>query len=247
MAAETKTPISHAEDSSQLGEEILRWLDEASPIVRASPWGKFLSAGGVNAWEVLYSPLYLSLLQFIRGDSPEASRAAWGKRLARQLRLWGYQAKVELRKRAAVRKSDPLCGTEVLFWPREPTHIKAQLPVANALRKQGRRASFVACQPHILQALKAQGVAATFAPALWYDEKRHARKTGQQMARCLASIGNVTLPPLGSPTRACVVVPLGRVRSGQLFARGPCGRDECAWNRQSAQARGISGGVRYYA
>ena len=117
------------ESSSQ--PAILDWMDAMRQSARSAPWAELMNFDGVDALDVLLSPIYVSVLNALHDSAKQSpgGSSGWiahGRNLA-------YRAKTLVRDRAAARKSAEPALTDVLFWSRDPTHTTVFVPVAGAL------------------------------------------------------------------------------------------------------------------
>lgn len=191
LYGEMSSSVQNIESASQT--EILGWMDELRQAVHATAWAELLDFDGVDALDVLLSPIYLCVLNRLREGPPRhkpTMRAALDR-----ARYWAYQVKVALRERAAARKSAPPAPADVLLWPRDITHIVTLHPVAQALRQQGVSCGMIACQVTTFHGLHQRDPAAVFAGAAWPGVVRQARRRGFQRARRLARVGPWKVPP----------------------------------------------------
>lgn len=171
---------------------ILTWIDELRASVRSAPWAPLVDFDGVDALDVLLSPIYVALLNAIRSQMENRQAKAAG--LLPRARNWAYHLKAALRDRAAARKSAQPGHADVLMWSRDITHTVILDPVVRALGEQGQTARMLACQASIFEQLAARDANSVFTRAAWPRTLRRARRDGARRARELARYGRWTVP-----------------------------------------------------
>jgi hypothetical protein len=173
---------------------ILDWTDELRESARSASWAPLVDFDGIDALDVLLSPIYVAVLNALRIQN-EVHRPMRSEWLARA-RQWAYQGKMALRDRAAARRSANPGAADVLLWSRDITHTVIFDPVARALTEQGRSARMLACRASIFEQLVARDVNSVFSRAAWPGVLRRAHRDGVRRARELARFGRWTVPPI---------------------------------------------------
>ncbi len=165
---------------------ILPWIDELCALARTAPWAPLMDFDGVDALDVLLSPMYVAALKAARNEPEGAQTRSVG--LFDEIRRWGYRGKMALRNRAAARRSAQPGPADVVLWSRDITHTVIFDPVARALREQGRTARLLACQSTIFRQLATRDPSSVFARAAWPTTLRRARRDGERRAKELARV-----------------------------------------------------------
>ena len=95
---------------------------------------KLLDVNGIDALDIMLSPLYLAILNSLRKrlDSTKPAIA----RLVNVARNWAFQQKVAYWERLAAWKSTPAAPTDVVLWSRNVTHTAILEPVAAAHQRR---------------------------------------------------------------------------------------------------------------
>ncbi len=171
---------------------ILAWIDELRESARAAPWAPLVDFDGVDAMDVLLSPIYVAALNAVRNQTDDRQTKTSG--LLPRARNWAYQAKVALRDRAAARRSAQPGPADVLLWSRDITHTVIFDPVVRALREQGQSARMLACQASIFEQLAARDANSVFTRGAWPGALRRARLDGERRATEIARFGRWTVP-----------------------------------------------------
>jgi len=189
---------------------ILAWLDEVREAVRVAPWSDLVDFNGIDALDVLLSPIYLEMLNAVRNgaSSPRTSR-----RVTSQLRDWAYQAKVAWRERQTARSSAEPGPTDFLFWTRDVTHTVIMHPIAAAMIDQQDNCRMLACQAKIFRGLERLLPNPVYTVGAWPQVVRAARREGARRARQLALHGAWKLPAFPDPA---VAKPAAVVRAAVL-------------------------------
>jgi hypothetical protein len=171
---------------------ILSWIDEFHLSARSAPWAPLMDLDGVDALDVLLSPIYVAVLKTLRNetDARQPSSAGWISR-ARSLASRG---KLAIRNAAAARRSAQPGPADVVLWSRDITHTVIFDPVARALREQGRTARLLACQSTIFDGLTSRDASSVFMRAAWPRKLRQAHRDGLQRAKELTRFGRWTVP-----------------------------------------------------
>ena len=175
-------------------EAVLNWLSELRAAMRTASFIELFDFDGVNALDVLLSPLYLAALNTLRSGGRE-SRPAAG-RLVGRLRDWAYHRKIDWRQRIAARHSAPVRPADVVLWTRDITHTVNMLPVAAALRERGTACGILACQANIFNELRERNVEAVYTLGAWPQIVRNARREGARRAKRLAAFGRWPVPEI---------------------------------------------------
>lgn len=183
--AETTTTDSTAVN----GTKVLEWFEHAFPILHDSPWGSFFQHGDIDVLDAAIVALYFNTLAFLRRDksSVTGKKQRLFGRGRRQIKLLGSRAKRSLEYRALARRSAPLQQADILFWPCEPTHIKAMLPVLGWMDKKGIQYAVFTCRPKVFNELQAQGIKVIFPYAHWGNRLRAASGSGHRQCRKLSN------------------------------------------------------------
>jgi len=153
-------------------------MKHALPVLHASPWGSALTYRGIDVGEVLFSPFYEVLMRCVRSGERQVvaqKKDAFLLSVRRRLRRIGQD-------RQAKRYSVALLPARILFWPRLPSHVRQQVPVARVLGKLDIEYRFVACQARIAEALRMQGFFVTYAHAEWAALAAEAQALAAQRA-----------------------------------------------------------------
>ncbi len=171
---------------------ILDWMDRARAAARAAPWAELFDFGGVDALDVLASPIYLALLGASRGGSSQMA-APSGYQVGRA-RYWAFRAKTAWRKRKAARGSAAAGPTDILFWSRDITHTDTMQAVAAAVAKLGDRSRVLACEPSVFAGLQRYVSDPVYTLGAWPRTVHAAHRDGLRRARKLAATGPWKLP-----------------------------------------------------
>lgn len=198
----------HAPSANQA--TILSWLDEVREAIRVAPWSDMVDFDGIDAFDVLLSPVYLAMLNAVRNGS---SAPPTTKRVTSQLRDWAYQAKVAWRERQTARGSAAPGPTDFLFWTRDVTHTVIMQPIAAAMIDQQDNCRMLACQAKIFRGLERLTPNPVYTVGAWPQVVRAARREGARRARQLALHGAWQLPVFPDPA---VARPAAVVRSAVL-------------------------------
>lgn len=186
-----RSPVANLEHTQGIEEtaqdEALRWVSAAVRQLGQS-WDPEI---GIDAWEAMRSPVFVRVLEWLRGS---AAIVPLRNRLRQRLRtlLGPKRLLVAPRSRDSVGDG----REEVAFWPTEISHVRCQLPVAAELTRLGRPPLFVASKPVVMKALVAGGARPLYAPAAWGPALRRARATAERRAGSLRKAPRPLLPPL---------------------------------------------------
>ena len=185
------TPISQT--------AIADWIERLRESTKAAPWANLVDFDGIDAIDVLLSPVFLGALNAVRGG-------ARPRREPRSLFGWlhetGYRMRTAAGERLAARHSASVEQADVVMWCREITHSDILRPVAKALAERGTSCRFLTCQTKIFRALRRNDPAVVFAPAAWPRQVREGRQQGLRRAGRLASFGPWTIPRLDGASMA---------------------------------------------
>ncbi len=169
------------------GFAVLRWFDKLFKELLETSWGPLLRHGEVEILESLRCELFYSTMALLRRGCTTTRSPGLVGRVSASVALWGYHQKFNARTRQAARKTSPLERADILFWPCEPTHIKAMHPVFQSLASQDIAFGVFACKPNVLDELLSKGAKAVFPNAYWADEWRAATREGKALAARLAA------------------------------------------------------------
>ena len=176
------TSQSQSESIDQ--DAILRWIEALGQAAGSSPGAELLDFDGIGAIDVLLVPLYLAVLGAMR-DSANASSSPGVMGRFRQL---GYRVKMATRERIAAAKTAQAAPTDYLFWPRDVSHAKFMIPVAQAVGRLGQPWRMVTCQARQFERLRRLVPDPVFARGAWPQVVRKARRDGTNRARQLARL-----------------------------------------------------------
>lgn len=187
-----------ADSDTVYGIELLRWFEQAFPILRGSPWGPFLRLGEIDVLDAVVVALYLNSLMFLRRDRTNITRKKVKSigRARRQAKLLGSRVKQSFEVRTVATRSAPLRQADILFWPVEPTHIKALLPVLRWMDKEGINYAVFACRAKIFQELEAHGFTPISPYAYWGGRLQSANRSGRKHARKLSNADPIDISSL---------------------------------------------------
>jgi hypothetical protein len=166
---------------------ILAWMAEVHARARSAPWFELVDFDGIDAIDVLLSPIYLSVLSAVRAGLNKAAPSAEG--FIRKARNWAYRAKAAYGERTAARRCAPPGPTDILFWSRDITHTNIMRPVVAAIGEQGGHCRIMACQPKVLEMLRSVAPDPVYTMGAWPKVVRQARREGTRRAQALARIG----------------------------------------------------------
>ncbi|MGD9722092.1 MAG: UDP-N-acetylglucosamine 2-epimerase [Pirellulales bacterium] len=198
-------------ETARVGQAtILSWMDGLHAAARRAAWSDLLNFEGVDAFDVLLSPIYLSVLNALR-NGPGASALGSQHPLTR-LRNWAYRCKIAYRERQAARDAaaaTPIGPTDVLFWTRDITHTSIMAPVAEAVTAQHIACRLMACQPKVLTTLNSVVRDPVYTVAAWPEAVHAARREGLRRARLLArespwSLDELSVEPVPPVVAAAV-------------------------------------------
>jgi hypothetical protein len=178
----------------------LDWLDRSRALIQGSRWAPALAFEERDLLDLARSHASTLLMRCIRAAPPPrpAAPEAWRARLERRAK--------DLRVRLdTLRASDPLAPADVLFWPREPTHLHAQVPVARALLGRGASVRFVTSAPATVRLLSEAGLPVTWTRGRWPWLPTEARARSSPRIRGLAADPGVALPELRGSAPGCAL------------------------------------------
>ena len=193
--------------------QLIEWLPELVDELQATDWKDALRYHGVNVCDVLFSPIYEATLRLQRGENRQnqlkQARRPLRKRLQQRVQSAVLRQKV-------YRASQSVRGANVVLWPRLPTHVRQQVPVAKALQRIGVEIQVVACQPRIAAMLMREGLDVTFTGAEWCQEIAKARSDAERLRPILNNAIEVASPVAGLEQSRVVVAEIRRVLQLQL-------------------------------
>jgi hypothetical protein len=105
----------------------------------------------------------------------------------------GAMARTLSQRKAASASSAPE-RCPVVFWPWQLTHIKAQAPVATAMRAMRMTSRFVVSRPEIFDDVAATAGPVVFSTAAWATRVREAQRAGRRLRAVFAGDPGVDLP-----------------------------------------------------
>lgn len=183
------------------GREVVAWMEAVRPLLRTSAWAPGLDIQGVDAIDVLRSYLYMGLARIARDGTPGPRAGADGRR--RPLGEWMRVIKGGVAQRITRRKAIWTSSTPercpVVFWPWQLTHIKAQAPVAHALRAMGVKTGFVVSRPEICDDVRERVGGTVFSTAAWPARVSDGRRAGRRLRPLFAADPGVSFPPFPVP------------------------------------------------
>lgn len=182
-------PVSH--------EAILNWIVELQAAMRAVSFAELLDFDGVEALDVLVSPLFVSALYALRSDGPQPRPPA--RRLVERVRDWAYCRKSGWQQRIAAWRSAAPEPADVVLWTRDITHTVNMQPLAIALRQRGVSCGLLACQAAVFNQLRKQNIDAVYTVGAWPKVVRKAKREGVRRAKQLAACGRWPVPPFEGP------------------------------------------------
>jgi hypothetical protein len=182
--------IQHVEPVNQT--TILGWMDEVRAAVKTAPWADLVDFDGIDALDVLLSPLYLSVLNAVRDESTERRPAV--QVLMSRARNLAYRAKMAFRERVAAQGSAAPGPADVVLWSRDITHNVIFQPVAQAVRDMGVSCRPMSCQAGVFKDLREGDRNSVYTRGAWPEAVRAARRAGARRASRLAAVGPWTIP-----------------------------------------------------
>ncbi len=171
---------------------ILGWMDLVRESARSAPWGDLLDFDGVDALDILLSPITLAILNELRKSPTE--RESSGAALFKRMRALGHRLKTAIREQIAAPKSAAPGAADCLLWTRDKIHTETLHPVALALAKQGASSRILACQPAVFDDLRRRDSSAVYTVGAWPGLVRQARREGANRAKQLAGVGAWGVP-----------------------------------------------------
>lgn len=166
-------------------QNVVAWLRQ---LAEHSQGESLLCVDRLSAADALLSPLYLGALHASQGKSESADDDSQSG-LSRVRSLARH-----CRNRIAGWNSGRVRPTDVLFWPREITHVAVLSPIERALRSAGVSCRTLACERKCFADARAAAPDAVFAPAVWPRELRAARAAGRRRVDQLREIPEWNLP-----------------------------------------------------
>jgi predicted glycosyltransferase len=180
---------------------IIAWIEQIVPRLRDSHWSPALEINGVDILESLRSPLYNALLNLSRRQTNQSVVTTSRLKIPGFIREGRCPLFIQswLDEQQGKRISGDPYQTQIIFWPREPTHVKAQIPVAEALGQLGVSYQFVACRPRIVDSLQTLGFQTVFTRAAWPRLVTETRQETKHLLRCLAGDPEIKLHGFPAP------------------------------------------------
>jgi len=185
------TSIQPATEASQPGT-ILEWMAALRAAVRDSELHAALDFDGIDALEVLLSPIYLAVLNTVRKGG--ATQQAVPQAILSAARLHLYRLKNAWRERQAAKLSAKGEPVDILLWSRDVTHSVILHPVAEAVRAAGASCSLMACQANTYYGLVERDRKTLYARALWPNELLAAHADGVRRAQEVAALRDWPMP-----------------------------------------------------
>lgn len=196
---------------------VLSWLDEARAAAQGTPWGEQLLVDQIDALDVLLEPLHLELLRALRA-SGDPHAMPTGQGLVHRARWLAFGLKKMVHEQRARTSTGRPHRVATLFWPRELTHINAQLPVLRCLEGRGTSCGVLACQPKAVDHLRHRGVESVFTCGAWPHVVRVARQAGKLRARAAAAAPLLKLPLFRSGAQEVSLEPIWRATVCRLLS-----------------------------
>lgn len=205
-------------DEGVNGLEVLRWFDAVFQELLSTTWGPLLRHRDVEILESLRCELFYSTVSLLRRNyAALAGRGGFG-RLVDTAMLWAHERKLDLLRKKASRASAPLQHVDILFWPCEPTHIKAARPVYEWLEhEQGVSQLAFACKPRVHQELLSAGIQTVFPDKFWGDEIKDALRQGRVQAAKLMAADSIDMSGLTPFDKTEVLVENLRVEAAKMM------------------------------
>jgi hypothetical protein len=158
-------------------DELIDRLDNAN-------LSRLLSYCGVDVLDVMVSPIYLGLLT-VRSVIRTASKKdtlLTATRFSNRIAARWHSFTEHLR--ALLASKEP-CPGSLIFWPREPTHLQVQVPVALDLAARGANFCFFSIDPTFVPKVVASGMNCFYGRGSWCRKLRCARMEGERVKRML--------------------------------------------------------------
>jgi hypothetical protein len=189
------------------GREVVAWIEGVRPLLRTSAWAPGLDIQGVDAIDVLRSYIFRGLTRLARDGTPESRVLHAGRRpLGARLRVIRDRLAHRITERKAMWASWTPERCPVVFWPWQQTHIKAQAPVARALRDLGVKTCFVVSRSEMCEAVRSSVGGVVFSTAAWPARVREGREGGRRLRAVFAADPGVSFPPFPVPCERRQVV-----------------------------------------
>jgi hypothetical protein len=173
---------------------ILRWMGEVRSMLMASPTGELLDFDGIDAFDVLLSPIYLHALNALRQGPAQPPLKT--RKTLEGARSLGYHLKMRLLERIAAWRSAAPKRADVVLWTRDITHTVTLHPVSRALEAEGMSWCMLACQPRIFKELRRMQSPAVYALGAWPRIVLAARREGAWRAKELTANSGCKLPDI---------------------------------------------------
>lgn len=161
-------------------QALLDWIDKTAAQLREQDTAGLLTIGGVDALNVLVSPLFVQALNTLRTGVGDPFRTR-GRVLGRLRKLASRWRDRTVRTRSALPGS-----TDVLLWPREITHLAVFAPIEHELCAHDVTCRTFTCQRKAFLEAAHVLTDTVFAQAVWPDTVRAARREGRSRAQQLA-------------------------------------------------------------
>lgn len=178
-------PPSAAATANLAGLEVLDRLEAllAELRTRIAPVGEPFA--GLDPFDLLLAPLFVDAMNTVRTGQAPPARAPYSSRV----RAWLNQRKLRKEEADLAARAAPVTHTEVLFWPREVTHMSIVRSAVAALDARGVKSLTVTCANKSFHEASQAGLAPAFAPAAWPQALRAGRAARRsQRDRLLAEI-----------------------------------------------------------
>lgn len=174
--------------------ELHQWLMLVFEALENSDWHPVLyTPEGINILDALIIPIYQTTRQLVTSNYNQPHVSNLGKRYTRiptfitQRRLPNIVQRLQ-----AHWQSTNLNTCEVLFFPREVTHLKVQLPIAEELVRRGRRVFFITAKLSLFETLYKASMPVKFVPL--------TQKQDYQSPHKLPDISQLPPPPFNLNT-----------------------------------------------
>lgn len=170
-----------SDSNSELPGQIIDWMESNFPRIRQSGWYSEINVLPIDVLETLIAPAYMAIRSALLPPASAQTNHSWVLRKLK--RVPNRTQKFWLKRRAQSLSLQP-DHFDVIFWPVEPTHVNAQLPVAAALNTQSVKVGFVSSKPNITHLLTSRGIQHLYTENnSWKHEIDRARRTGQNLFR----------------------------------------------------------------
>ena len=183
-------------------ERIVQWMVEAHQPLLNSTWNPALFIQGLDVLDTLKVYIYMSLAGVVRDgktayssntetkgnaiSAVEILRQKWSGLIEKGQEYYHFQ-------RTKYKSLAP-AKCQVVFWPFQLTHVKAQVPVANALKELAINFRFLVSKLGTFSQLHDRGYNSIFGPAIWAKSVCDARLNGHRLKNILLSDPKINLP-----------------------------------------------------